>query len=177
MHWDKFTPGHIAFILWAILYFSTPFLVLTAYMVNRREDPGSSANDPRFPLFWRVFFFLQALGTLSLGLILFLAPAVMIPIWPWTLTALTARVLAAMFAIPGVLGLEITFNLHWSAARRLLEAQALSFFMILIAILRSRTDFSSGNLIYNAFIIAVVLILAALFFLFFQMRKKTSKSL
>ncbi len=101
----------------------------------------------------------------------------MIPIWPWTLTALTARVLAAMFAIPGVLGLEIAFNLRWSAARKLLEAQTISFFMILIAILRSRTDFSSGNLIYNTFIIAVILILAALFFLFFQMRKKTSKSL
>ena len=176
LHWDKFTPGHIAFILWAIFYFTTPFLVLAAWLVNRREDPGSSAQERSFPVFWRVFFSLQALGTLSLSLVLFLAPTVLIPVWPWKLTALTARVLAAMFAIPGVLGLEITFKLHWSSARRLLEAQVISFLMILIAILRSRADFSGGDLVYSAFITAVILILVALAFLFFQMRNKTPGS-
>lgn len=174
LHWDKFTPGHIAFILWAILYFTTPFLVLAAWLVNRREDPGSNAEERRFPTIWRVFFSLQALGTLSLSLVLFLAPAVLIPIWPWKLTALTARVLAAMFTIPGVLGLEIAFKLHWSAAKRLLEAQTISFLMILAAILRSRADFSAGNLVYSGFIMAVVIILAALILLFFQMRKRGS---
>jgi hypothetical protein len=175
-HWDKFTAGHIAFILWTILYFTTPFLVLTAWLVNRREDPGNSVGDKNFPLFWRVFFSLQALGTLSLSLVLFLAPAVIIPIWPWKLTALTAQVLAAMFAIPGVLGLEIAFKLYWSAARRLLEAQAISFFMILVAILRSKADFSAGDLIYNTFVIAVVLILVALAVLFFQMKNRSANS-
>ena len=176
LHWDKFTPGHIAFILWAILYFTTPFLVLAAWLFNRREDPGSSADDKSFPPGWRVFFSLQALGTLSLSVVLFLAPAVIIPIWPWPLTALTARVMAAMFAIPGVLGLEIAFNLSWSAARRLLEAQTLSFIMIFIAILRSRADFTGGELIYSAFLTAVGIILAALALLFFQMRKRTADS-
>ena len=173
LHWDKFTAGHIAFILWAVLYFTTPFLVLVAYLFNRREDPGSSADDKSFPPFWRVFFTLQAIGTLSLSVVLLLAPAEMIPLWPWPLTALTARVLSAMFAIPGVLGLEIAFNLRWSAARRLLEAQTISFLMILIAILRSRADFTGGDLIYTSFILAVVIILAALALLFFQMRKRT----
>jgi hypothetical protein len=172
LHWDKFTPGHIAFIVWAILYFTTPFLVLAVWLFNRRENPGSRADDKSFPLFWRVFFSLQAIGTLSLSVVLFLAPAVIIPLWPWPLTALTARVMAAWFAIAGVLGLEIAFNLSWSAARRLLEAETLSFVMIFIAILRSKADFNSENVVYTGFIIAVALILTALAMLFFQMRNR-----
>ncbi len=57
LHWEKFTPGHIAFILWAVLYFSTPFLVLAAWLFNRREDPGSSPDDINFPLLLAGFLF------------------------------------------------------------------------------------------------------------------------
>ena len=28
LHWDRFTHGHISFITWAVLYFTTPFLVI-----------------------------------------------------------------------------------------------------------------------------------------------------
>jgi hypothetical protein len=179
LHWDKFNHGHIAFILWAWLYFSTPFLVLAAWLNNRREDPGISEfeGDALIPLGWRVYYGLQALGTLGLGIFLFVFPQTLIPAWPWLLTPLTARVLGAMFALPGVLGLEIALDPSWGAAKRLLEAQFVSFVMILIAILRARSDFASGSMVYTVFLVMLIIIIAALILLFIQMRGKTKKNL
>ncbi len=38
LHWDKFSHGHISFIAWAGLYFTTPFIVLTVWIRNRNQD-------------------------------------------------------------------------------------------------------------------------------------------
>jgi hypothetical protein len=173
LHWDRFTPGHIAFILWAILYFTTPFLVFAAWLYNRREDPGiTQQTEPILPTGWRVFFSIQGVATLVLSGLFFLFPALMISIWPWELTALTARVLGAMFAIPGVLGIQIARDPRWGTAKRLLEAQTLSFLMILIAFLRARADFTTTGVLYGFFVLSAVLILAALVLVFVQMRAR-----
>ena len=176
LHWDKFTPGHIAFILWAALYFLTPFLVFGAWLVNRKEELRE--HQPvgiRLHSGWRVFFGLQALGTLILAAAIFLKPDLLIPIWPWKLTPLTARVMGAMFAIPGVLGAEILVEPDWTAARRLLEAQFVSFLMILVALLRSKMDFGEAGGVYIGFIAAVIIILLTLLVLFIQMGMQSKK--
>src|SRR5664279_624416 len=36
LHWDRFNHRHFAFWLWAGLYFTAPFLVVVAYVANRR---------------------------------------------------------------------------------------------------------------------------------------------
>src|ERR1700726_2009997 len=46
LHWNSFNHSHISFFAWAILYFTTPFLVLGAWLRNRHTDPGMpDAND------------------------------------------------------------------------------------------------------------------------------------
>ena len=81
----------------------------------------------------RLFIGVIGVLTLAISLLLFLQPLLMIRIWPWMLTPLTARVVGAMFALLGVLGLCIALEPRWSAARLLLEAHACSIAMILIA--------------------------------------------
>ena len=175
LHWDKFTPGHIAFILWAGLYFSTPFLVFAAWLYNRREDPGpEQVGGPLFPGGWRYFFALQAIGTLVLGVSLFVTPVRLVPAWPWTLTPLTAQVMGAMFAIPGVLAIEIVIDPHWKPAQRLLEAQFVSFLLILGALLRSQAAFKN-TIVYVGFVAAVAAILLALVVMFIQMGAQSRK--
>ncbi len=146
LHWDKFTPNHISFFTWAALYLTTPFLVVAVWLMNRRADPGAPAPDevtlPK-PLRW-------ALGTvggvtLSIGLLLFLQPQLMIAAWPWTLTPLTARVAGAMFALPGLVGLGLATDARWSAAKIILEAQALSIAFILLAALRDWGSFDAAQ--------------------------------
>jgi hypothetical protein len=77
----------------------------------------------------------------AISLMLFVPPDVMLAVWPWTLTPLTARVMSAMFALPGLVALNLASDERWSAARIILEAQALSIALILIAALRAWSDF------------------------------------
>lgn len=180
LHWDKFTHGSIAFILWAGLYFSTPFLVLGAWLHNRGRDPGRSATgDTLIPFAGRAFFGLLGLVTLPFVLLVFIAPSVVIPLWPWTLTPLTARVLAAMFALPGVLGLEFVLDPRWTYARRLLEAQFISLVLFVIAILRDQAHIDTTNALYPTFMAMILAILLVLIWMFVHMgwrgrRKKAS---
>lgn len=86
---------------------------------------------------------LGALGvvTIAVSMFLFLVPSLMISLWPWPLTLLTARVMGAMFALPGLVGLGIAQDERWSAAKIILESQAFSIMLILLAAARARADF------------------------------------
>lgn len=170
LHWDKFTHDSIAFIAWAVLYFTTPFLVLGAWLHNRVQDPGqSAASDALLPVAWRGFFGLQALLTLPFSLLIFIAPSLLIPLWPWTLTPLTARVLGAMFVLPGILGLEFALDPRWTSTQRLLEAQFISLVMFVIAIVRSQPDIDSTNPIYLGFLVLIGVIILAVILLYVRM--------
>lgn len=145
LHWDRFSHGRLAFWVWAALYFTTPFLVLGAWLHNRPADPGTpAAGEVTLPLAARRLLGGAGFATLLAALLLYLAPGLMIAAWPWSLTPLTARVMGAMFALPGVVGLQIAFDSRWSAARVILEAQAFSLALILIAGLRSWGSFNRG---------------------------------
>lgn len=93
----------------------------------------------------RLFIGVIGVITLAVGLLLFLQPLLMIRVWSWILTPLTARVVGAMFALPGVVGLGIALEPRWSAARIILEAQWLSIAMILLATARAWNDFDQSN--------------------------------
>jgi len=176
LHWDKFTHGSIAFILWSGLYFTTPFLVFGAWLYNRSQDPGRSATgEALIPAAWRLFFGLLALATLPVGLLLFISPGVLIPLWPWTMTPLTTRVLAAMFMLPAVLSLEIALDPRWTLAQRLLEAQFISLVLFVIAILRDQADIDHTNLLYQVFLALILVSISALIVLFLRMRAREQR--
>ena len=93
LHWDKFTHEHISFFTWTALYFTTPFLVFGTWFFNRRTDPRVlSSTDVALPDWIRWLLGVVGAITLTISLLLFLFPQLMIDVWPWTLTPLTARV-------------------------------------------------------------------------------------
>ena len=49
--------------------------------------------------------------------------------------------MAAMFILPGLVGLSIAYDGRWSSARFLLQAQAISILLMLAAIYVARDDF------------------------------------
>jgi hypothetical protein len=79
--------------------------------------------------------------TLGIATFLFLNPTLMIQLWPWTLTPLTSRVMAAMFSLPGIVGLGMAMDSRWSSAQIILKSQGFSILLILIAVVRTRTEF------------------------------------
>jgi hypothetical protein len=146
LHWDRFNHSHISFFTWAALYFTTPFLVIAVWLRNRSRDPRQAApGEKLLPRGIRAGIGLVGVVTLLVSLFLFLFPQVMIGAWPWTLTPLTARVLGAMFALPGIVGLGIALEPRWSAARIILQSQSFSILMILIAAGRAWGDFNPAN--------------------------------
>jgi hypothetical protein len=141
LHWSAFTQGHISFILWAILYFTLPFVIPVVWFINRRAArPPIHAHEPLLPGWLGLAF--GALGAVVLvaAVLLLLASQTMIDAWPWRLSPLTGRVMAAMFALAGLVAVGIAVERRWSSARILLQAQAVSIVLFLIAVVFSRDD-------------------------------------
>jgi hypothetical protein len=160
LHWDKFTPNHIAFHAWAALYFTTPFLVLAVWWRNRVTDPGTpDADDAALPEPARLV--MKAVGVIAfiVGVILFLQPEPMIAVWPWQLTPLTARVVGAMFAL-GLTALLIGREHRWSAVRLILQAQIFMLVMVLVAAGLTWDEFDPGQVATWAFVGGLVAVIA-----------------
>lgn len=170
LHWDRFNHSHISFYTWVILYFTTPFLVFAVWLRNRATDRGeTSPNELIIHPVIRLLIGITGLITLAVSLLLFLQPALMIRQWPWMLTPLTARVVGAMFALPGVVGLGIALERRWNAARIILEAQAISIVMILVAAAFSWSDFAVSNPLTWLFVGGLTFLLVALAVLYVSM--------
>lgn len=80
-----------------------------------------------------------------LGLLFFFRPDLMIQLWPWKLTPLTARILCGWLALPGVLQLVLAREPRWSAWCIPVESQIISVGLILIAGVRAVGEFDRGK--------------------------------
>ncbi len=166
LHWDKFTHDHISFITWAALYFTTPFLVLIVWLRNRRTDPGTpDANDVIVPQPVRIV--MGAIGVISflVAILLFIQPSLMIGVWPWKLTPLTARVVGAMFAL-GLTALGIGLERRWSGINLILQAQIFMMIMVLTATIRAWNEFDPNNpatWVFTGGLILVILVSAGFY--------------
>ena len=114
---------------------------------NRGQDDNQVASsDPLLPKAVRVGIGVIFAVPLLVCVALFAVPEKALGLWPWSLSPLTARVVAAMFSLPGVVGLGIAMDPRWSSAKIILQAQAFSIALILIAAARAWADFSQPGL-------------------------------
>lgn len=163
LHWDRFNQGSIAFTAWVALYATTPFLVAGVWMRNRHTDPRTpEADDVEIPAAVRLFVGTCGALVLGTGIFLVTAPTVLIRVWPWPLTELTARVIGACFALVGVFGVTIVRDTRWSAARIALQSQAIGIGVILVGALRSRDEFDAGSASTFIFVTGMGAILGAI---------------
>jgi hypothetical protein len=160
LHWDKFTPGHISFILWAILYFTLPFVIPVIWYLNQRLNQGTRLPEEiRFSVPLTLAFAGVGVVLTTASLVLLLAPQVLIPFWPWTLSPLTARVMSAMFALSGLVSLGVSYDRRWSSARVIFMAQVISILLILLAMLITRQDIAWGMWYTWTFVLGFGLVL------------------
>ena len=173
LHWDKFTHSHVAFWLWAGLYFTTPFLIFGVWWANRRRDvPGTSA-ELLIPV--RVSRVIAILGGLSglTALFLFLFPGRAAAVWPWMLTPLTAQVMGAIFAL-GIAGLGAPVDRRWSSARILLQVAVLMLALILVAGVRASSELDPSNAVTWLIGTGFVAVLAAITATYARMRAQAA---
>lgn len=147
-HWSIFSHDKAAFWLWAGLYLTTPFLVVAGLLANGiRAGRGPGSEDE--PLISAgVARTIGLIGLLALlqGAALFLAPAAVIPFWPWPLTPLTAQVIGAVFCL-GCAGLLIWRDRRWSSLSLLLDVAVLMIVAILAAVPRALDELDPGRLL------------------------------
>jgi len=174
LHWDKFHHGHVAFWLWVLLYFTTPFLIVLVWLRNRRHDVPADADALLLPILAaRV---IAAVGVLALvwGLFLYLLPAAAIALWPWSLTPLTARVLGAVTCL-GLAGIGARFDRRWSSARLPFQVAGVMLTAILVAGVRAHNEFDPGNVLTWLLAAGFVLVTAAVAGLYWRMELRTRR--
>jgi hypothetical protein len=143
VHWDRFNHDHLAFWLWAGLYFTTPLLVLGAFLLNQRRE-GPADDEARLSTAARIVVGGTGAASLGLGLFLFLAPEAAIDVWPWMLTPLTSRVMGAVFSL-GIAGLVILSDPRWTTARIMLQTEQVMLLLILVAAARASDQMEGGR--------------------------------
>lgn len=140
-HWDRFNHGHVAFWLWVGLYFTAPFLVMGAWIANRRVAAPPTVDERRLAGATRWVVGLIGLAALVQGMVMFVAPAAIIPLWPWALTPLTCRVVGAVFCL-GSAGISVLVDPRWVTIRLMLQVEMLMLTLMLLAAARASAEFA-----------------------------------
>jgi hypothetical protein len=178
LHWDKFHRGTGVFHLWLWVYIVTPVVVPAVWAWNRRRDPGvPDADDPRFPVAVVAALYMSGAVMLAIAAWLFVFPTSAIGVWPWSLTPLTARTVAAFVALPGVAWLAVAMDGRWSAAKAVVETLALGLVLLLIAVARAWEEFDTGRPLTWAYVGGLVGTLGTLVVWYGWMERRSARLL
>jgi hypothetical protein len=139
LHLDRFIQDSVPFYAWVGVYVATPLAVPALYLLNRRAAAGD-AGGPSMPRAVRLAMGGAGACVLLAGVLVFLLPGAAADVWPWTITPLTARIVAAVIALVGCVWLSVAQAGSWSAARIPLEAQAIVLGCLLWAAVRGSGD-------------------------------------
>lgn len=163
LHWDRFRHGSLPFQLWLWIYVITPVLVPAVWLLNRGHDPRSpEPRDAAFPPPLRALMGGAGVGMLAIATWMYLVPSGAIDVWPWALTPLTTRAIAAFVALPGVAWLAIASDDRWSAARVVLGTVATGLVLLLVAVARAWDQFDHGNALSYVYVGGLVATLGAI---------------
>jgi hypothetical protein len=162
LHWDKFHHGTAPFLLWLWVYIVTAVLVPVVFLVNRgHASRVPEDRDAAFPAPIRSLMIAAGVVMLAIAAWMYVLPDSAIAHWPWALTPLTSRAVAAFVALPGVGWLAIASDPRWSAARVMLGTVAIGLVALLVAVVRAWSQFDRGNPLCFVYVAGLVGTLAA----------------
>jgi hypothetical protein len=176
LHWDRFSHGKLGFTLWLILYIVTPFLVPVIWFNNKKTDSGQpEESDLLISPIMR--WLLRFIGVFALVFVAagFLLPQLFIRVWPWTLTPLTARIMAGWIALLSVGSLTMSADLRWSSWRVPLESIFIWHTLVIVAAIMKVSDFTMG--IINWYTISITMMVIAIFIYYLMMENQRRKIL
>jgi hypothetical protein len=144
IHWDLFTRDNPAFWVWTALYLAAPFLVVGGWLANRRYAAPVAATDELVGRTTRVVIAGLGLTALAAGLAMFVDPSAFIDLWPWVLTPLSARVVAAIWCLGGT-GVAVWRDPRWTTVRLMLEVEVVMLTLMLVAAARAHGELDTGK--------------------------------
>ncbi len=140
IHLDLFTFDRVAGWVWTLIYVVAPPLVVIAWVLNRRLDPGPGPGDALVPPAVVRLLLVIGFGAMAFAVALYVVPTAFVDLWPWKLTPLSARVQAPMLCLPGVLAIGIALDRRRSSLRAPLLAQAAALVAMLGALVLRGED-------------------------------------
>lgn len=139
---DRFARG--AAWLWLIVYIVDPPLLTLAYVRQvRLHQPDPARRHPTPPWF-KAALALQAAITIGLGAALFLTPERSASVWPWPLTPLTGRAVAAWLLGLGLVLVWAVREGDWLRLRPATLSYTVLCILQLIALLRYHSELDPG---------------------------------
>lgn len=165
-HWDRFNHDHVSFWAWILLYAITPPLLPWLWARNRRTDPGVPDDDD-VALGRPLRIAVAGTGAMMLGVavLLWAAPGQLTPHWPWMLTPLTVRTIAAFIAFPAVTFLGVLFEDRWSCFRIPFQTATVGLLLVGVAAVVRRDDLQgprSSVVLFTASLATMITVLLGL---------------
>jgi len=187
LHFDKFNQGRahdglpdppalatIAFYGWTIVYVLSPFVVGWLWWRNQRRDPGTpEAGEALVAPAVRLAARAIAIGALAAAALVLVQPSIAVDNWGWTLTPLTARVLACFTAQVGAGFLLLSRDPRWSSWRILVQTFLIAVALLLVGALREQDGFDAGKLTTWGYLAGLAAGAIALAVLYLSMERRS----
>lgn len=148
LHLDRFhfgasQPGTVAVTwVWLLIYAFVPPLMLLLVFHQRRMPGQDPARRARIEYWFKAVFGAHALIMVVVGIPLFIAPAsTATAIWPWDLTPLTGRTVAAWLVGMGFAGIFGMWENDWARLRPMAVSFVLLTVLQSLTVLRHRDTF------------------------------------
>jgi len=175
LHLDRFSLGTPIFNFWLVFYIIAPFLVTALWIYNKRTDPGlPEESDVVVSATARLVTRLAGTVVLVFVAIGFFSPEIYIRIWPWTLTALTARVMAGWFSVIGIGALVLAADSRWTSWRVFLGSTFFGHSLVLVGAVMNPADFKAS--IFNWFTFAIAIMLTTIVVFYVRMEGQRRKA-
>ena len=109
LHWDKFSIGTLPFYVWFASYLLPPPIFIAAYLWHQKRigEEAPVWSEDQIPAWLRTTLLVLGSALALIAFVAFFFPNAIIPIFPWKLTALTARALSGWLAAVGTLMLSM----------------------------------------------------------------------
>lgn len=159
LHWGTFIHGRLAFWLWAGLYFTAPFLVVGAWVANRRYAAPVTALDVVLRPLERGAVACVGVLALLTGAAMFALPGTMAGLWPWPVTDLACRVMGAT-VILGAVGIGAWTDPRWTSVRLMVQVEAVMLGLDLLAALRARSELVAHRALAWPLLLGVLAVIA-----------------
>ena len=96
---------------------------------------------------------------LATGVVMFLAPDSVIPLWPWPLTPLSCRVVGATLCLGGA-GAGVWFDPRWTSVRLMLQVEVLMLVLMLVAAVRAHGEMIASHALAWPLLVGTLAVLA-----------------
>jgi hypothetical protein len=158
IHHDRFKWHYFPTYVWLVVYAGVPLVVPALVMLQRRDAEPEPAADPALRLV-RVVSAVVGVVLLVGAIALFAAPVDLGKHWPWKLTPLLGRAVAAWYALFGTMLVSCAIGLR-RGSEAVIPYTTLASWCVLLLLLPLLHDVSRSGADFTIWLIGMLLLLA-----------------